>query len=87
MLVYGLDTGLFDHEPVRAIFASHMNPELPVGKVGLIYGPCGHQHDPARGFQHALHSPHFNMDEQVFDVGIHLMGHALVQFIEIAQSP
>jgi len=33
-----LDTGLFDQEPVQAIFAGHMNPELPVGKVELIYG-------------------------------------------------
>ena len=33
-----LDTGLFDKEPVNAIFAGHMNPELPVGKVELIYG-------------------------------------------------
>ena len=33
-----LDTGLFDREPVQAIFAGHMNPELPVGKVELIYG-------------------------------------------------
>jgi amidohydrolase len=35
-----LDTGLFDREPVKAIFAGHMNPELPVGKVELIYGPA-----------------------------------------------
>jgi amidohydrolase len=33
-----LDTGLFDSEPVTAIFAGHMNPELPVGGVELIYG-------------------------------------------------
>jgi len=33
-----LDTGLFDREPVKAIFAGHMNPELPVGKIELIYG-------------------------------------------------
>jgi len=33
-----LDTGLFDGEPVKAIFAGHMNPELPVGKIELIYG-------------------------------------------------
>jgi amidohydrolase len=33
-----LDTGLFDTEPVTAIFAGHMNPELPVGRVELIYG-------------------------------------------------
>jgi len=33
-----LDTGMFDQEPVEAIFAGHMNPELPVGEVELIYG-------------------------------------------------
>jgi amidohydrolase len=33
-----LATGLFDSEPVRAIFAGHMNPELPVGKLELIDG-------------------------------------------------
>ncbi len=33
-----LDTGLFDQEPVTAIFAGHMNPELPTGRVELIYG-------------------------------------------------
>jgi amidohydrolase len=33
-----LDTGLFDSEPVGAIFAGHMNPELPMGRVELIYG-------------------------------------------------
>ncbi len=33
-----LDTGLFDTEPVTAIFAGHMNPELPVGQVELISG-------------------------------------------------
>ena len=33
-----LETGLFDAEPVAAIFAGHMNPELPVGQMELIYG-------------------------------------------------
>lgn len=33
-----LDTGLFEEEPVTAIFAGHMNPELPVGRMELIYG-------------------------------------------------
>src|SRR5210317_92946 len=33
-----LETGLFDAEPVTAIFAGHMNPELPVGQIELIYG-------------------------------------------------
>jgi amidohydrolase len=33
-----LDTGFFDNDPVKAIFAGHMNPELPVGEIELIYG-------------------------------------------------
>jgi amidohydrolase len=33
-----LETGLFDAEPVAAIFAGHMNPELPVGQMELIFG-------------------------------------------------
>ena len=44
-------------------------------------------HDPAEGFQHALHSPRFNMDERVLDIGVQLMGHTLVQFIELTRSP
>ena len=39
-------------------------------------------HDPAKGFQFALHSPHFDMDERVLDVGVQLMGSALIQYIE-----
>jgi amidohydrolase len=39
-------------------------------------------HDPSRGFEFALHSSHFDMDERVLDVGVRLMSHALVQFIE-----
>ena len=41
-------------------------------------------HDPAKGFQFGLHSPHFDMDERVLDVGVQLFGHALVRFIEKA---
>jgi amidohydrolase len=33
-----LETGLFDTEPVTAIFAGHMNPELPVGQIEIIFG-------------------------------------------------
>jgi amidohydrolase len=33
-----LAAGLFDQEPVGAVFAGHMNPELPVGKLELIDG-------------------------------------------------
>lgn len=43
-------------------------------------------HDPARGFEFGLHSPHFDMDERVLDVGVQLMAHALIQYIEKARS-
>jgi amidohydrolase len=43
-------------------------------------------HDPALGFQFPLHSPHFNMDERVLDVGVRLFGHALVRYLEKAIS-
>ena len=39
-------------------------------------------HDPAKGFQFPLHSPYFEMDESVLDVGVRLFGHALVRFLE-----
>ena len=39
-------------------------------------------HDPAKGFQSALHSPHFDMDERVLDVGVQLMGQALIRYID-----
>ncbi len=39
-----LDTGLFDQEPVQAIFASHMNPGVARGRGGLVTErPCRHQ--------------------------------------------
>lgn len=41
-------------------------------------------HDPAKGFQFPLHSPHFEMDERVLDVGVRLFGHALVCYLEKA---
>lgn len=43
-------------------------------------------HDPAIGFQFPLHSPHFNMDERVLDVGVRLFGHALIRFLEKGNS-
>lgn len=43
-------------------------------------------HDPAKGFEFALHSPHFNMDERVLDVGVQLMGQVLIQYIDKAKS-
>jgi len=39
-------------------------------------------HDPAKGFEYALHSPHFDMDERVLDVSVQLMGQTLIQYIE-----
>jgi metal-dependent amidase/aminoacylase/carboxypeptidase family protein len=53
---------------------SYFCQKWPGAMVGL---GC---HDPAKGFQFALHSPHFNMDERVLDVGVQLMGQTLIQF-------
>jgi amidohydrolase len=39
-------------------------------------------HDPAKGFQHSLHSPHFDLDEKVLEVGTILFGHVLTKYLE-----
>ncbi len=39
-------------------------------------------HDPQKGFQFPLHSPHFDMDERALDVAVRLFGHALVRYLE-----
>jgi len=39
-------------------------------------------HDPAKGFEFPLHSPHFTMDERVLDTGVRLFSHALVRYLE-----
>jgi amidohydrolase len=39
-------------------------------------------HDPQKGFEFPLHSPHFDMDERALDVGVRLFGHALVRYLE-----
>jgi len=33
-----LQTGVFDSEPIEAIFAGHMHPELPTGHIGIAPG-------------------------------------------------
>ena len=37
-------------------------------------------HDPAVGYRHGLHSPHFDFDERALDVGVQLFGHLLTAF-------
>lgn len=70
-----LDTGMFDSEPVSAIFAAHMNPELPLGQVELIYGTAHAAADTlkiritGRGGHGA--SPHLCIDPIV--AGAHLV--------------
>jgi amidohydrolase len=39
-------------------------------------------HDPARGFQYPLHSPHFDLDERALDVAVWLFGHLLARHLE-----
>jgi amidohydrolase len=38
-------------------------------------------HDPSKGFQHGLHSPYFDLDERVLDVGTRLFGYVLTQYL------
>ncbi len=39
-------------------------------------------HDPGKGMQHGLHSPHFDFDETVLDVGTRLFGTILMRYLE-----
>lgn len=39
-------------------------------------------HDPQKGMPCGLHSPHFDFDEAVLDVGTRLFGHILTRYIE-----
>jgi metal-dependent amidase/aminoacylase/carboxypeptidase family protein len=39
-------------------------------------------HDPNKGMEYGLHSPHFNFDETVLDVGVRLFGNILMQYSE-----
>jgi metal-dependent amidase/aminoacylase/carboxypeptidase family protein len=74
--VLGADAAHIARPRMGAEDFSYFCQKWPGAMVGL---GC---HDPAKGFQFALHSPHFNMDERVLDVGVQLMGHALIQYIE-----
>lgn len=39
-------------------------------------------HDSSKGFQHGLHSPYFDLDERVLDVGTRLFGYVLTQYLK-----
>lgn len=43
-------------------------------------------HDPERGFEHGLHSPHFDFDERTLEVGARLFTHLLTRFTEVHQA-
>ncbi|MCU0573842.1 MAG: M20 family metallopeptidase [Syntrophobacteraceae bacterium] len=43
-----LRSGAFDGEPIDAIFAGHVHPELPVGHVGVAPGVCNAASDSVR---------------------------------------
>ncbi len=70
-----LDTGLFNSDPVQAIFAGHMNPELPVGQIEHIYGTAHAATDALRiritGKGGHGASPHLCVDPIV--AGAHLV--------------
>jgi amidohydrolase len=39
-------------------------------------------HDPAKGFQHNLHSPYFDFDEKVLEIGTRLFSAVLTEYLE-----
>lgn len=39
-------------------------------------------HDPKKGFEHSLHSPYFDLDERVLEVGTLLFGSVLTKYLE-----
>jgi len=39
-------------------------------------------HDPKKGFEHSLHSPYFDLDEHVLEVGTLLFGYILTTYLE-----
>ncbi len=43
-----IETGIFDREPIEAIFAAHMHPELPAGRIGIARGVCHAASDSIR---------------------------------------
>jgi len=43
-------------------------------------------HDPGKGFQHGLHSPYFDLDERVLEIGTRLFAHVLTRYLEKSQD-
>lgn len=41
-------------------------------------------HNPAEGLQHGLHSPYFDLDERVLDVGTRLFSNVLTQYMTVS---
>ncbi|MDH3957822.1 MAG: M20/M25/M40 family metallo-hydrolase, partial [Desulfobacteraceae bacterium] len=39
-------------------------------------------HDPSKGFQHGLHSPYFDIDERVLEIGARLFADVLTRYLE-----
>jgi amidohydrolase len=39
-------------------------------------------HDPGKGFQHGLHSPYFDLDERVLEIGTRLFADVLTRYLE-----
>jgi amidohydrolase len=39
-------------------------------------------HDPSKGFQHGLHSPYFDLDENVLEIGSRLFADVITQYLE-----
>ena len=79
--VLGADAAHIARPRMGAEDFSYFCQKWPGAMVGL---GC---HNPAEGFQYALHSPHFDMDERVLDLGVQLMGYALTQYIDELHIP
>ena len=78
--ILGMDAAQISRPRMGAEDFAYFCQKWPGAMVGL---GC---HDPSKGFQFALHSPHFEMDERALDVGVRLMGHALTQYSETSES-
>jgi len=39
-------------------------------------------HDPSKGFKYGLHSPYFDIDERVLEIGTRLFAHVLTRYLE-----
>ncbi len=70
-----LDSGFFDGIPVRAVFAGHMYPEFPAGRIAVAPGPCNAAADrfSIRLTGRGGHAAHPHQCKDVILMGSHLV--------------